>query len=209
MQACGVSLFRLLRPIALLAVAGARRDRLRDDRRLPTPTRPSARSPSTSIASRAESDVKPRVFFEDFPNRVLYVRDMPAGRRLARRVPRRRHAAGSDDGLLREARAGCVIDRAKQTVRAGARRRHAPHDLSPTRPDDYDGSSFETLGHRHRPEHRVPADAGPLKGDNEMTIAELRARSPRRRKRGTARRTRSASRFSRSSRCRRPVSSSR
>ena len=30
------------------------------------------------MAARAENDIKPRVFFEDFPNRVLYVRDMPA-----------------------------------------------------------------------------------------------------------------------------------
>src|SRR2546425_5437 len=31
------------------------------------------------VASRAEGDVKPRVFFEDFHNRVLYVRDVAPG----------------------------------------------------------------------------------------------------------------------------------
>ena len=29
------------------------------------------------VASRAENDVKPRVFFEDFPNLVFYVQDVP------------------------------------------------------------------------------------------------------------------------------------
>ena len=31
------------------------------------------------ISARAENEIKPRVFFEDFPNRVLYVGDAPAG----------------------------------------------------------------------------------------------------------------------------------
>jgi len=30
------------------------------------------------VAARAENEVRPRVFFEDFPNLVLYVRDLPA-----------------------------------------------------------------------------------------------------------------------------------
>ena len=28
------------------------------------------------VAARAENEVKPRVFFEDFPNLVIYVRDV-------------------------------------------------------------------------------------------------------------------------------------
>ena len=58
----------MLRPIALLAVAGGRGDRLRDDRRA-AGRQPdlSARSPSTSSPRGAESDIKPRVFFRTSP----------------------------------------------------------------------------------------------------------------------------------------------
>ena len=31
------------------------------------------------VADRAEGEVRPRVFFEDFPNLVLYVREIPPG----------------------------------------------------------------------------------------------------------------------------------
>ena len=31
------------------------------------------------VAGRVESSVKPRVFFQDFPDKVIYVRDLPAG----------------------------------------------------------------------------------------------------------------------------------
>ena len=31
------------------------------------------------VSARAENEIKPRVFFEDFPNRVLYVGDTPPG----------------------------------------------------------------------------------------------------------------------------------
>ena len=44
-----------------------------------TPTRPIREITFNVVASRAESDIKPRVFFQNFPNRVLYVRDIQPG----------------------------------------------------------------------------------------------------------------------------------
>ena len=44
-----------------------------------TPIRPSARSLRHRHRKKVESDIRPRVFFEDFPNWVLYPRDEPQG----------------------------------------------------------------------------------------------------------------------------------
>ena len=142
-------------------VVGTRRHRLRDrSSRCRTPTRRSARSRFDVVASRAESDVKPRVFFDDFPNRVLYVRDIAAGRRLARRLPRRRDAARSRRRCTSRSEGGIGRSTATKQHRASSCSTNGTqHTTLADKPDDYDGSAFETHRARHSTRDRLPAHA--------------------------------------------------
>ena len=100
LQACGVSVFRVLPSDCPARRRRLRRHRLRDDRtRCPTRTRRSARSRSTSSPRAPRATSSRACSSRNFPNRVLYVRDIQPPGRLARRVSRRRHAAGADDGV--------------------------------------------------------------------------------------------------------------
>jgi len=79
LQACGVSIYRLLRPVALLAVLTMTADLYVMIVAIPDANQTFREITYRIITERAESDIKPRVFFEDFPNRVLYVRDVSPG----------------------------------------------------------------------------------------------------------------------------------
>ena len=76
LQACGVSVFRVLRPIALLAIIGTAATAYETIIALPDANQTFREITFNIVASSAETDIKPRVFFSNFPNRILYVRDM-------------------------------------------------------------------------------------------------------------------------------------
>jgi lipopolysaccharide export system permease protein len=78
LQACGVSLFRLVRPIGVLALAATAATAYEMIVALPNGNQTFREITFGVITQHAEQDVKPRIFFQDFPNRVLYVRDLPA-----------------------------------------------------------------------------------------------------------------------------------
>lgn len=77
MQACGVTLMRMLRPVLLLAVLSwaATQWVLVDS--VPRSNQAFREMEYGVVAARVETEIKPRVFFEDFPDLVLYVRDAP------------------------------------------------------------------------------------------------------------------------------------
>src|SRR5215471_9042651 len=76
LQACGVSVFRIFRPIALLAFLACGATAYETIVALPDANQAFREMTFNIIASGAESDIKPRVFFTNFPNRVLYIRDI-------------------------------------------------------------------------------------------------------------------------------------
>ena len=77
MMACGISPFRLLQPILVFAVVCWGLSSWVLLEAMPDSNQ-KFREITTEIAmSRAEGEVRPRVFFEDFPNVVLYVREVP------------------------------------------------------------------------------------------------------------------------------------
>src|SRR5207237_1695404 len=79
LQACGVSIFRILWPIALLAVLACAATAYETIVALPDANQTFREITFNVIATSAETDVKPRVFFTTFPNRVIYVRDIRPG----------------------------------------------------------------------------------------------------------------------------------
>jgi lipopolysaccharide export system permease protein len=76
LQACGVGVFRIFRPIALVAVLACAATAYETIVALPDANQTFREITFNIIASGAESDIRPRVFFTSFPDRVLYVRDI-------------------------------------------------------------------------------------------------------------------------------------
>jgi len=170
-QACGVSIFRIMRPIALLAVIATGATAYETIVALPDANQTFRELSFNFVASGAESDIKPRVFYQNFPNRVLYTRDIDRTGEwhevfLA-------DSTTPDQTTVYVATKGRLnIDRDKKAVtlslESGAR-----HTTYVNRPAVYEGSSFDRLV--------LDMDANTVfpriqivKGDNEKTIAELR-----------------------------------
>jgi lipopolysaccharide export system permease protein len=75
--ACGVSPYRLLRPVGLLAGAAAMATMYVMIVAIPDANQTFRELTFEVITKHVESDVRPRVFFESFPGWVLYARDEP------------------------------------------------------------------------------------------------------------------------------------
>src|SRR5580765_3908766 len=171
LQACGVSVFRICRPVALLAVIGCAATAYETIVALPDANQSFREITFNIVASGAESDIKPRVFFTNFPNRVLYVRDISP-------------ATGWHDVFVADAtqpdrtmvhvaeRGRLVINRQKHTV-ALVLENGTWHTTYPNRPEMYEGSSFDSLVLDMDADTVFPRTEI-VKGDNEKTIAELR-----------------------------------
>ena len=77
MQACGVSLKRLLFPVGTGSVLGWAVTSYVMLVAVPASNQTFREITFNVIAARAEGQVKPRVFFRDFPGLTVYVRDVP------------------------------------------------------------------------------------------------------------------------------------
>jgi LPS export ABC transporter permease LptG/LPS export ABC transporter permease LptF len=181
-QACGISIFRLARPVVLVAVVSWALTSYIMFVSVPYANQTFREIIYGVVSARAENEIKPRVFFEDFPNRILYIRDTPSA------------STGWIDVFLADttqpdlptiftARRGrMVIDREKRTVdlvlEEGARHTANLHD-----PARYEVTKFDEFVTALDPSTVFPP-TDILKGDAEMTIPELRARESDLRKAG-------------------------
>ena len=172
MQACGLSLVRLLRPVGLVSILAWAATSYVYLVAVPESNQAFREIAFNVLASKAEGEVRPRAFFDEFPNLVLYVQDIPAdglgwnGVFLSDRRP-------NSPSAVYVARHGRVaIDREKQTVEmlleSGARHTTDPKGA-------YEVFQFDRLVIGLDPETYFPRQ-GPQKGVNELTIAELRQR---------------------------------
>ena len=133
------------------------------------------------VASGVESDIKPRVFFRSFPNRVLYVRDIPPGGGWRDVFLADTTQPDRDDGLLRAARAGWSIDREKRMVQL-VLEDGTSHTTYADTPDAYDGSAFERADARHgrrRPCSRGRSRQGRQRDDDRRAARRRSPRTPR------------------------------
>jgi LPS export ABC transporter permease LptF/LPS export ABC transporter permease LptG len=170
MQACGVSLVRLLRPVSLVAVLATAATAHQIIVALPDANQTFREITFGIVASRVEQNVKPRVFFEDFPDRVIYIRDLPpeGGWRDVFLADTSR----PDQTTVYFAREGRIlIDRAQQLVQLQLLD-GTSHTTSGSRPEAYESTEFERIAINLDPEtvFRRP----PPKGPPEKTFAELR-----------------------------------
>ncbi|MGD9905602.1 MAG: LPS export ABC transporter permease LptF [Vicinamibacterales bacterium] len=172
--ACGISPLRLLRPALLVGVTSWAATSYVMLWAIPDANQTFREITTRLVADRAEGEVKPRVFFEDFPGFVVYVREVPAsgGWRgvLAAdtRTPEHPVIFLAESGRM-------LVDRQARTIQMvltnGTR-----HATSPRDPDGYEVVQFAENVVSLDPESVFPR-AGPARGEREMTIAELRARA--------------------------------
>ena len=174
LQACGVALFRLLRPVLVLSVlAWAATQWVLIDL-VPRSNQAFREMEYSVVAARVEGEIRPRIFFDDFPNLVLYARDTSPDGRGWKDV----FAADTGQGpapQISVAGAGrMLLDRASRTVRLVLEDRvsyrmgtdaagRAVFEANPSR----------TLVTELDPERVFPR-AVPAKGEAEKTVSELR-----------------------------------
>ena len=172
MQACGISLFRILTPLSILAAAAAA-----INCHLLLAVVPDANQRFRELllhvqANRAEGEVKPRVFYVgDFPDVVLYVEEVSAA------------GDGWSDVFLADVqrpeqpdvyvaeRGRVTVDRERQAV-AIVLRNGERHRVDPADARAYEVHAFEELRIQLDAEALFPA-GGPDRGLRERTIPEL------------------------------------
>jgi LPS export ABC transporter permease LptF/LPS export ABC transporter permease LptG len=172
MMACGVSAYRLLRPVLVLAVIAAGATFWVMVEAIPDANQTNREITLRVVADRAEGQVRPRAFFEDFPDTVLYVREIPAtGGWQDVLAADTKNAAQPIIYLARRGR--MVINREKETIEMvledGAR-----HTTNAKEPAVYEMVRFEQLIVSLDP--RSVFQSTLPRGEREMTIPELQAR---------------------------------
>lgn len=186
LQACGVSLSRLLRPVTMIAVLSMLATGYMWMIGMPAGNVRFREIAFRVTASLAEGEVRPRIFYEQFPNLTIFVRDVPLtggwdGVFLAdTRSPNR-----TDVYLARHGRV--VVNPERQSVE------FVLQDLVLHSNDNHDREKYEVLTSKQivitlDPQTVFPKE-GPSKGDREMSIPELEARAADHRQRGESDRT--------------------
>jgi LPS export ABC transporter permease LptF/LPS export ABC transporter permease LptG len=174
MLACGISPLRLLRPalgVGFLAWASTTYVMIWA---IPDANQTFREITTRLVADRAEGEVKPRVFFEDFPGFVVYVRDVPmTGGWTGVLAADTRDPAHPVLYLAEQGR--MLVDRSQRTIQMvltqGTR-----HSTSAREPDGYEVVTFAETIVPLDPESVFPR-SGPARGEREMTIAELQTRA--------------------------------
>jgi LPS export ABC transporter permease LptF/LPS export ABC transporter permease LptG len=173
MQACGVSLMRLLRPVALVAVLATAATAYETIVALPDSNQNFREITFGVGASRVERSVKPGVFFEDFGNLIIYVNEVPATGGWRRvfladmRTPGRKTIHFADEGRIH-------LDRGENLVQLELNRVRSVTTYA-EKPDDAEQSDFERIIVSLDP--KLVFKDPPPRGDREMTLAELKAQT--------------------------------
>jgi LPS export ABC transporter permease LptG/LPS export ABC transporter permease LptF len=181
MQACGISVYRLLRPVLLLALMTWGVTSYIMIEAVPTANQTFREIVFGIISARAENEIKPRVFFEDFPTRVLYVGDAPTGGGW-RECFLADTSRPNQPTVFTAQACRLAIDRDKRTVDL-VLVRGARHGATLSDPAKYEVARFAELILGLDP-NTVFRATEILKGDNEMTIPELEARAAELRRQG-------------------------
>lgn len=171
LQSCGISLWRLLKPVSILSVAAFGVTLYVLLVVLPNSNQRFREISFNILAERAEGEVKPRIFFDQFPDLVIYVREIS-------------NSSGWKDVFLADSRPGqlesiytaqsgrVAIDRDKETVALileNGRRHTAGKD------QDYEVYEFENLFLSVNSDRIFPS-SGPAKSERQMSIGELNLR---------------------------------
>jgi LPS export ABC transporter permease LptG/LPS export ABC transporter permease LptF len=178
MQACGIGLWRLLVPVGAVAAAAWAATSWVMIEALPRANQAYREIVFRIVAARAENEVRPRVFFEDFPNLVIYVRDIPRDGRGWAEVFVADTRKPNQPEIFVARRGHLVLDRERRRVDLvleDGTRHSSPADA----PARYEVQRFALMTIGLDPDTVFPR-VGVQPGINEMTIPELRAEADRR-----------------------------
>jgi LPS export ABC transporter permease LptG/LPS export ABC transporter permease LptF len=182
LQACGVSLLRLLRPVGLVVVVGWAVTSYVMIVAIPAGNKRFQEILHDIVTQRLETEIKPRVFFEDFPNLTLFARDVPAGGGGWRDVFLADQRDPKRSQVLLARRGRLQIDIATQRVD------FVLEDGSQHRPDAEDPTRYEVQRFKAQTVGLDPTTVFPeskaVHRAPEMTIAELRAEIASKRAKG-------------------------
>ena len=168
-MACGISIYRLLRPVLFVAaLAWAATSWIMIDA-LPDANQSFREIVYGVITARADNEIKPRVFFEDFPNQILYIGDAPT------RWWRTCSSDTSKPEADRLHRGAGRLAINKASARRSRAERRLEYTANLKEPSKYEVARFAQLIIGLDP--NTVFNSGEIsKGDNEMTIAELNQR---------------------------------
>ena len=172
LQACGVSLLRMFRPLLLLALAAAAATCYVMVVALPEANQRFREITFRTVASRAEGEVKPRVFYEDFPDVVLYARDVSQTGGGWRDVFLADLRNSGQPDVYVASQGQVVLDAEQRTVDV-VLRSGTGHVMRADEAGTYEVHSFDEIVIGLDPESVFPR-SGPQRGYPELTIAQLR-----------------------------------
>ena len=182
LMACGVSPYRLLQPILFIGVICWGLSSWVLLRAMPDANQAFREISQTIVMDRAEGEVRPRVFFEDFPNLVLYVNEVPPGGSGWTDVLAADSRNPAQPIIYLAKRGRMVIDRNAKTIQMvledGTR-----HSTKIEDPTAYEVARFESTVMSLDPEAVFPRN-GPARGDRELSVEELNAKAEEMRAQG-------------------------
>ena len=173
MQACGVSTLRLLRPVGALSVLGCLATGYIMLVAVPDANQRFREITFGIVVARAEGEVRPRTFFEDFPDLVVYARDVPLSGGGWNDVFMADNRPGQPPATYLARQGRIVIDAEMQTLELVLLEgtRHTADAAGA-----YEVFQFDELLLRLDPATVFPREGPPL-GAREMSIAQLRVRA--------------------------------
>ena len=172
MEACGVSLGRLLRPLLLFGIIATAATTYVMIVALPFANQAFREITFKLLMTRGETKIKPRVFYTEFPNLVIYVREVTPGVGWTDVMVAENSAPMQPKTYLAK-KGRLILDESKRTVQMvlidGTQ-----HSVNLEEPEKYEEGTFGQTAIIIDPESVFPR-TGPMKGYTEMTIAELKA----------------------------------
>jgi lipopolysaccharide export system permease protein len=174
--ACGVSPYRLLRPVMLLAAAAGLVHLYVMIWAIPDANQTFRQLTYDVVSQQVENDVRPQVFFETFPGWVLYARDIPKTGGGWKDVMVADTGKPDATVLYMAARGRMLLDREKQTVTLVLEDGTRYSSRGP------DGKEIETYRFSKNLTVKLdPQSVFPkielMRGFNELPIADLRAQA--------------------------------
>jgi LPS export ABC transporter permease LptG/LPS export ABC transporter permease LptF len=171
MQACGISIYQLLRPLVAIAAVSTAATAY-----VMIVARPDANQAFREIifkevAQRVENNIRPRVLFTQFPNHVLYVRDVDTSSHIMRDVFFADTSKGGVTTLAFAREGRFLIDRTNKLVQLQLSRGNQ-HIMLASEPAQYQAEEFD--------QRIVSLDPNtvfkqpPTRNSPEMSISELR-----------------------------------
>jgi len=174
LMACGVSPYRLLQPILFIGVICWGLSSWVMLKAMPDANQSFREISQTIVMDRAEGEVRPRVFFEDFPNLVLYVNEVPIGGTGWIDVLAADSRNPAQPIIFLAKRGRMIINREARTIQM-VLEDGTKHTTKLDDPSAYEVARFDSMIMSLDPESVFPRQ-GPARGDRELAIEELHAK---------------------------------